>query len=110
VFSPCCPCLQLYLIAALLVLLALLAGVGLGVALKARNRPLASGDTGLIGSLVTVTQVTPDNPFQGSVQAQGEQWQFESVTPLQAGQKVRVTARHGVMLEVSAAAPAAQGD
>ncbi len=98
------------LIGTLAVLSALLIGGVAGMAIKARRRALVSGDAGLVGSLVTVTQVMADNPFCGSVQAQGEQWQAQCTTPLQAGQHVRVTARHGVTLEVSAAAPAAQGD
>ncbi|MFJ4443002.1 nodulation protein NfeD [Pseudomonas sp. NPDC089422] len=102
--------IPLVLIATLAVLSALLIGGVLGMAIKARRRAPVSGDAGLVGSLVMVTQVMADNPFCGSVQAQGEQWQVQCTTPLQAGQNVRVTARHGVMLEVSAAAPAAQGD
>jgi len=102
--------IPLVLIGTLAVLSALLIGGVLGMAIKARRRVLVSGDAGLVGSLVTVTQVMADNPFCGSVQAQGEQWQVQCATPLQAGQNVRVMARHGVMLEVSAAAPAAQGD
>ncbi|WP_409261230.1 NfeD family protein [Pseudomonas putida] len=102
--------IPLLLIGTLAVLSALLIGGVLGMAIKARRRALVSGDAALVGSLVTVTHVLADNPFCGSVQAQGEQWQVQCSTPLQTGQNVRVTARHGVMLEVSAAAPAAQGD
>lgn len=102
--------IPLALIGTLAVLSALLIGGVLGMALKARRRALVSGDAGLVGSLVTVTQVMAGNPFYGVVLAQGEQWQVQCSTPLQAGQNVRVTARHGVMLEVSAAAPAAQGE
>ncbi|AGA71193.1 serine protease [Pseudomonas plecoglossicida] len=102
--------IPLALIGILAVLSALLIGGVLGMALKARRRALVSGDAGLVGSLVTVTQVMAGNPFCGFVLAQGEQWQAQCATPLQAGQNVRVTARHGVMLEVSAAAPAAQGE
>ncbi|MDZ3994339.1 nodulation protein NfeD [Pseudomonas sp. Teo4] len=102
--------IPLALIATLAVLSALLLGGVLGMAIKARKRALVSGDAGLVGSLVTVTQVMADNPFCGSVQAQGEQWQVQCMTPLQVGQSVRVTARHGVMLDVSAAAPGAQGE
>ncbi|PAV72567.1 hypothetical protein WR25_01419 [Diploscapter pachys] len=36
--------------------------------------------------------------------------QIGCATPLQPGQHVRVTARHGVTLEVSATAPTAQGE
>jgi len=102
--------IPLALIGTLALLSALLIGGVLGMALKARSRALVSGDAGLVGSLVTVTQVMAGNPFCGVVLAQGEQWQVQCATPLQAGQNVRVTARHGVMLEVTAAAPAAQGE
>ncbi|MCS4064390.1 nodulation protein NfeD [Pseudomonas putida] len=99
--------IPLALIGTLAVLSALLIGGVLGMALKARQRALVSGDAGLVGSLVPVTQVMAGNPFRGVVLAQGEQWQVQCATPLHAGQNVRVTARHGVMLDVSAAAPAA---
>ncbi|WP_338745755.1 nodulation protein NfeD [Pseudomonas putida] len=102
--------IPLALIGTLAVLSALLIGGVLGMALKARQRALVSGDAGLVGSLVTVTQVMAGDPLRGVVLAQGEQWQVQCATPLQAGQNVRVTARHGVMLDVSAAAPAAQGE
>ncbi|QXH35672.1 NfeD family protein [Pseudomonas muyukensis] len=101
--------IPLALIIALAVVSALLLGGVLGMALRARRKALVSGDAGLVGSLVTVTLVRADNPFCGSVQAQGEQWQVRCATPLQAGQHVRVTARHGLTLEVSATAPTAQG-
>jgi len=71
--------------------------------------PYAPGFWCSVTILGTVTQVMPDNPFCGLVLAQGEQWQAQCATVLQAGQNVRVTARHGVMLQVSAAA-AAQGE
>ncbi|MES3708265.1 nodulation protein NfeD [Pseudomonas putida] len=102
--------IPLALIGTLAVLSALLIGGVLGMAFKARQRALVSGDAGLVGSLVTVTQVMAGNPFRGVVLAQGEEWQVQCATPLQAGQNVRVTARHGVMLDVSAAAPAARGE
>ncbi|WP_409306871.1 NfeD family protein [Pseudomonas putida] len=102
--------IPLALIGTLALLSALLIGGVLGMALKARQRALVSGDAGLVGSLVTVTQVMASDPFCGVVLAQGEQWQVQCATPLQTGQNVRVTARHGVMLEVSAAAPATQGE
>lgn len=94
--------IPLPLIITLAVLSALLLGGVLGMALKARKRALVSGDAGLVGSLVTVTDVLPGNPFHGSVQAQGEQWQVRCATPLQPGQHVQVVARRGVLLDVSA--------
>lgn len=102
--------IPLALVGTLALLSALLIGGVLGMALKARQRALVSGDAGLVGSLVTVTQVMASDPFRGVVLAQGEPWQARCATPLRTGQNVRVTARHGVMLEVSAAAPATQGE
>lgn len=101
--------LPLALVATLALLLVLLIGGVLATAVKARRRALVSGDAGLLGSLATVTQVMAGNPLRGVVLAQGEQWQVQCATPLQAGQNVRVTARNGVMLDVSAAGQAAQG-
>jgi len=102
--------IPLAMIVTLALLSVLLIATVLGMALKARRRALVSGDAGLVGSQATVTQVMAGNPFSGVVLAQGEQWQVQCATPLQVGQSVRVTARHGVMLEVSAAAPAVQGE
>lgn len=102
--------IPLGLIATLAVLSALLIGGVLGMAIKARRRVPVSGDAGLVGSLAIVTQVMEDDPRNGAVQAQGEHWQARCTTPLQIGQQVRITARQGLMLQVSAAAPAAQGE
>jgi membrane-bound serine protease (ClpP class) len=81
----------------------------LGMALRARRRASVSGDAGLVGSLVTVARVEGGDPRCGWVQLQGEQWQVRSPAALQAGQTVRVVARHGLLLEVAAAPAAAQG-
>ncbi|MGE8382793.1 MAG: NfeD family protein, partial [Pseudomonas putida] len=61
--------IPLALIGTLAVLSALLIGGVLGMALKARQRALVSGDAGLVGSLVPVTQVMAGNPFRGVVLA-----------------------------------------
>ncbi len=103
--------IPLALILTLALLSALLLGGVLGMAMKARQRALVSGDAGLVGSLATVMAVNDSDPFIGSVQAQGEQWQAQCQTPLQVGQRVRVITRKGVLLDVSAEAqPPAQGD
>lgn len=102
--------IPLGLIATLAVLSALLIGGVLGMAIKARRRVPVSGDAGLVGSLAIVTQVMEDDPRNGAVQALGEHWQARCATPLQIGQQVRITARQGLMLQVSAAAPAEQGE
>ncbi|KDN99228.2 MULTISPECIES: nodulation protein NfeD [Pseudomonas] len=103
--------IPLALILTLALLSALLLGGVLGMAMKARKRALVSGDAGLVGSLATVMAVNDSDPFIGSVQVQGEQWQAQCQTPLQVGQRVRVITRKGVLLDVSAEAEApAQGD
>ncbi|MDB6143540.1 MAG: serine protease [Pseudomonas sp.] len=77
--------------------------VGLvGMALKSRQRLVVSGDAGLVGSLTTIIRLQPDNAYGGWVQLQGEQWQVLSQAPLRPGQRVRVVARRGVLLEVTA--------
>ena len=103
--------IPLPLILTLALLSAVLLGGVLGMAMKARKRALVSGDAGLVGSLATVMAVNDSDPYIGSVQAQGEQWQAQCQTPLTVGQRVRVISRKGVLLDVSAAADAvAQGD
>jgi membrane-bound serine protease (ClpP class) len=74
-----------------------------GMALKARRRPLVSGDVGLVGSLATVALLQAGNPCGGWVLLQGENWQVQSLAPLRPGQRVRVLARKGLLLEVAAA-------
>jgi len=72
------------------------------MALKARRQRLVSGDSVLIGSVVLVDAVPPKNPHSGWVHLHGENWQVRSALPLQVGQQVRVIARHGLQLEVTA--------
>jgi membrane-bound serine protease (ClpP class) len=73
-----------------------------GMALKARRRQQVAGDSGLVGSLVAIAAVQADDPRAGWVALQGERWQVQGSEPLRPGQRVRVTARQGVQLQVSA--------
>jgi len=73
-----------------------------GMALKARRRQQVAGDSGLVGSLVAIAAVRDDDPRSGWVALQGERWQVQGSSVLQPGQQVRVTAREGVHLQVSA--------
>ena len=73
------------------------------MALKARRRRLVSGDAELVGSLAPVTRIAANDPACGWVQLQGEHWQVVSPTPLHPGQQVRVVARRGLQLDVTAA-------
>ncbi|MWV15013.1 nodulation protein NfeD [Pseudomonas sp. L-22-4S-12] len=75
----------------------------LGMALKARRRVLVSGDAGLVGCLLEVAELRADDPQSGWVKWQGENWQVQSQAPLRTGQRVRVLARRGLLLDVAAA-------
>ena len=94
--------IPLTLIIGVALISALLLMTLVGMALKARRRALVSGDAGLVGSLVTVTGLLPGLPMSGWVQLQGEKWQVQSRSPLHLGQQVRVVARTGVLLDVTA--------
>ena len=72
------------------------------MALRARRRQQVAGDSGLVGSLVAIAAVRDDDPLAGWVALQGERWQVQGASPLRPGQSVRVTAREGVHLRVSA--------
>lgn len=73
-----------------------------GMALKARHRALQGGDAGLVGSETPVLAVEADDPCAGWVRLQGERWQVRSALPLVVGQRVRVLARRGLLLDVAA--------
>ncbi|MHC8384386.1 NfeD family protein [Pseudomonas sp. LB3P14] len=79
-------------------------------ALKTRPRQTVSGDAGLLGSVTPVTSLQAGSAYNGWVHLQGEKWQVLSATPLQPGQRVRVVARKGLLLEVAAADAAPGGE
>ncbi|VVN75647.1 NfeD family protein [Pseudomonas fluorescens] len=79
-------------------------------ALKTRPRDTVSGDAGLVGSVTAVMSLQAGNACNGWVHLQGERWQVLSATPLQPGQRVRVVARKGLLLEVAAADAAPGGE
>ena len=90
---------------------ALLIGLIVGMALRARGRLQVSGDQPLLGSRAAILAVQADDPCGGWVQLQGERWQVQSDTPLVPGQQVQVQARKGVRLDVTAAdRPPRQGE
>ncbi|MNG10910.1 hypothetical protein D3C84_944080 [compost metagenome] len=82
----------------------------LGMAVRARRRALVSGDAGLVGSQATLLGLAVDDPRSGWVQLQGERWQVRSDAPLRSGQRVRVLARNGLLLDVTADERPPQGD
>ncbi|AHL77121.1 nodulation protein NfeD [Stutzerimonas stutzeri] len=95
--------IPLALIGTLAVVSALLVFAIVSMALKARRRRLVSGDAGLVGSLAPVTRIDAADPACGWVQLQGEHWRVVSPVPLHPGQQVRVIARRGLQLDVTAA-------
>lgn len=95
--------IPLALIGTLAAVSALLLFAIVSMALKARRRRLVSGDAELVGSLAPVTRIAANDPACGWVQLQGEHWQVVSPTPLHPGQQVRVVARRGLQLDVTAA-------
>jgi membrane-bound serine protease (ClpP class) len=94
--------IPLTLIGTLAVISALLIFFIVSMALKARRRPVVSGDGELIGTLVRITGITAAEPANGWVQLHGEHWQVQASAPLRVGQQVRVVARRGLKLDVTA--------
>jgi len=76
---------------------ALLIGMVGGMALKARRRPVVSGDEALISS---VGEMQTDAEIEGWARINSENWRVKTKTPLQCGQQVRVLARDGLILQV----------
>ncbi|MES2536820.1 MAG: nodulation protein NfeD [Pseudomonadota bacterium] len=87
--------IPLPLIAAVAVLSAGLIAAIAGVAMKTRRRAVVGDE--IIGSLA---QVVDDTPGARWAHIHGETWRIDSQSALHRGQKVRVVARSGLVLEV----------
>ena len=70
-----------------------------GMALRARRRPVLTGGEELPGSEGDALE---DIEREGWARVHGELWRVQSRVPLARGARVRVTARHGLTLEVEA--------
>jgi membrane-bound serine protease (ClpP class) len=68
-----------------------------GMALKGHRRPVVSGREELLGS---TGEALEDFEQEGWARVHGETWRIRSAAPLKAGQRVRVVAMHGLLLEV----------
>ncbi|TMG76052.1 MAG: nodulation protein NfeD, partial [Betaproteobacteria bacterium] len=68
-----------------------------GMAVKARSRPVVSGREELIGS---AGEMLEDCEGEGWARVHSETWRVRASAPLKAGQRVRVAAMHGLLLEV----------
>ena len=95
--------IPLALVGTLGVVSALLIFAIVHMAIKARRRPVVTGDAELIGAQTCITEINASEPGHGWVQLHGEHWQVRGSAPLAPGQMVRVVARHGLQLDVTAA-------
>ncbi|MBW8330335.1 MAG: nodulation protein NfeD, partial [Thiobacillus sp.] len=68
-----------------------------GMAVKARARPVMTGAEEMIGA---TGEVLDDIDHEGWARVHGEQWRVRSRTPLKRGSRVRVRARHDLVLDV----------
>jgi membrane-bound serine protease (ClpP class) len=68
-----------------------------GMAVKAHRRPVVSGREELIGS---TGEVLEDCEHEGWARVHSETWRIRSSSPLKAGQRVRVAALNGLLLDV----------
>jgi membrane-bound serine protease (ClpP class) len=68
-----------------------------GAAIKARKRPIVSGEEEM---LHMVGEVIDDFDGTGRIRIHGEVWKAESAVPLHGGDKVRVIAVDGLTLKV----------
>ncbi len=71
--------------------------LGGGMALRARRAPVVSGAEDMVGALGEVVQVQDGRTW---AEVRGERWQVRSDTALRPGQRVRVEALHGLLLQV----------
>lgn len=89
--------IALPLILSVAVITALLLVLIVGMALRARQRPVVSGREELVGAS---GRALNDFETDGSVRIHGELWQARSSKRVSKGQQVRVVAIHGLSLEV----------
>jgi membrane-bound serine protease (ClpP class) len=68
-----------------------------GAAIKARERPVVSGEEEMLHA---VGEVLDDFSDKGHIRIHGEVWLAESATPLKRGDKVQVDAVDGLVLQV----------
>ena len=68
-----------------------------GMLIRARRRPVVSGREELVGA---AGEALEDLEAEGWARVHGERWRVRCATPLRAGERLRVTAIHGLVLEV----------
>ncbi|MCL4800493.1 MAG: nodulation protein NfeD [Burkholderiales bacterium] len=78
-----------------------------GLAIRARSRPVLAGREEIAGSAGVVVD---DFAGEGWVRTRGELWRAVSVVPLAKGERVRVKGTKGLVLEVEPEQHATQGE
>ncbi|MEW6688808.1 MAG: NfeD family protein, partial [Pseudomonadota bacterium] len=68
-----------------------------GMLLRSRRRPVVSGKEQMIGA---AGEALEDLEGEGWARVHGERWRVRSATPLRAGERLRVVAVHGLVLDV----------
>jgi len=68
-----------------------------GMAIKARARPVVTGAEEMIGA---AGEILEDMEHEGWARVHSEQWRVRSTVPLRRGSVVRVRARHDLILDV----------
>jgi membrane-bound serine protease (ClpP class) len=86
------------LIGAIAFLSALFIVFVVGMAMQARKRPVVSGSEEMVGA---AGEVIEDFAREGWARIHSENWRVKSTVALKGGQKVRVTAIDGLVLEVA---------
>ena len=86
------------LIAAIAFLSALFIVAVVGMAMQARKRPVVSGSEEMVGA---AGEIVEDLAQEGWARIHSENWTVRSTVPLKRGQKIRVTAINGLVLEVA---------
>jgi membrane-bound serine protease (ClpP class) len=71
--------------------------------MRARNRPVVSGVEAMLGQ---TAEALEDFTGRGNVFLDGERWLAESLQPVHKGQQVRVTAIHGLVVNIEPIDPA----
>ncbi|HEY0664386.1 MAG TPA: NfeD family protein, partial [Thiobacillaceae bacterium] len=67
------------------------------LALRARRRPVVTGAEEMVGA---TGEILADLEHEGWARIHGEQWRVHSRVPLARGTRVRVRARHDLILDV----------
>ncbi len=89
--------INLGVIAGIALSAAALLAVTLYLLWRSRRAPVVTGDTGLLGQTVEALEPIAG---EGWARVSGERWRVRTLTPLQTGQRARVTRVDGLTLEV----------